>query len=77
VHKSGEALPAGISNILDFSKIEARKGLEISDFDLHTVLKYAASRLAIKASEKGLELTCELETGTHWLLQALNPSAAH
>ncbi|HMD98708.1 MAG TPA: PAS domain S-box protein [Terriglobia bacterium] len=70
VRTSGEALLAVINDILDFSKIEARKlRLEITDFDLHTVLEYAASVLAIKASEKGLELTCELEPGTPWLLR--------
>jgi signal transduction histidine kinase len=59
---SGEALLAVIHDILDFSKIEARKlRLEITDFDLHTVLEYAAAILAIQASEKGLELTCEME----------------
>ena len=70
VRTSGEALLTVINDILDFSKIEARKlMLEITDFDLHTVLEYAAAVLAIKASEKGLELTCELEPGTPWLLR--------
>jgi PAS domain S-box-containing protein len=70
VRSSGEALLAVINDILDFSKIEARKlRLEITDFDLHTVLEYAAEILAIKASEKGLELTCEMEPGTPWLLR--------
>ena len=62
VRTSGEALLTVINDILDFSKIEARKlRLEITDFDLHSVLEYAAAVLAFKASEKGLELTCELE----------------
>ena len=70
VRTSGEALLVVINDILDFSKIEARKlVLEITDFDLHTVLEYAAAVLAIKASEKGLELTCELESGTPWRLR--------
>ncbi len=70
VRASGEALLAVINDILDFSKIEARKlMLEIIDFDLHTVLEYAAAVLATKAYEKGLELTCELEPGTPWLLR--------
>jgi PAS domain S-box-containing protein len=70
VRTSGEALLTVINDILDFSKIEARKlVLEITDFDLHSVLEYAAAVLAIKASEKGLELTCEREPGTPWLLR--------
>jgi two-component system, sensor histidine kinase and response regulator len=70
VRNSGEALLAVINDILDFSKLEARKlMLEITDFDLHEVLEYAAAVLAIKASEKGLELTCELQPGTPWLLR--------
>jgi signal transduction histidine kinase len=57
VRTSGEALLKVINDILDFSKIEARKlTLEITDFDLHTVLEYATAVLAIKAFEKGLEL---------------------
>jgi len=47
-----------------FSKIEARKlALEITDFDLDTCWSSAAAVLAIKASEKGLELTCRAGTG--------------
>ena len=70
VRISGEALLAVINDVLDFSKIEARKlRLEITDFDLHTVLEYAAALLANKACEKGLELTCELEPGTPWRLR--------
>ncbi|MGO9271395.1 MAG: PAS domain S-box protein [Terriglobia bacterium] len=70
VRNSGEALLTVINDILDFSKIEARKlRLEITDFDLHEVLEYTAAVLAIKVSEKGLELTCELEPGTPCLLR--------
>jgi len=59
-----------IDDILDFSKIEARKlTLEVTDFNLQTMLENAAAVLAIKASEKGLELTCDLEPGTPWLLR--------
>ena len=70
VRSSGEALLAVINDILDFAKIEARKlTLDTADFDLRTVLEDAAAVLAIKASEKALELTCELEPGTPWLLR--------
>ena len=64
VRTSGEALLAVVNDILDFSKIEARKlGLETVDFDLHTVLEYAVGVLVAKASEKMVELTCEVEPG--------------
>ena len=54
VRTSGEALLTVINDILDFSKIEARKlELETTDFDLRSMLEYAAEMLAIKASEKG------------------------
>ena len=54
VRTSGEALLAVINDILDFSKIEARKlVLEITDFDLHTVLEYAAAVLATQGVRKG------------------------
>jgi PAS domain S-box-containing protein len=70
VRASGETLLALINDILDFSKIEARKlMLDAIDFDLQTVLENAAAALALKASEKGLELICELEPGTPWRLQ--------
>ena len=70
VRTSGEALLTVINDILDFSKIEAHKlRLETTDFDLHAVVEYAAELLATKACEKGLELTCELESGTPWRLR--------
>jgi len=70
VRTSGEALLRVINDILDFSKIEARKlRLEVTDFDLHSVLECAADVLAFKASEKGVELTCELEPETPYLLR--------
>ncbi|MGO9574235.1 MAG: PAS domain S-box protein [Terriglobales bacterium] len=70
VRSSGAALLAVINDILDFAKIEARKlTLDTADFDLRTVLEDAVAILAIKASEKALELTCELEPGTPWLLR--------
>jgi PAS domain S-box-containing protein len=70
VRTSGEALLTVINDILDFSKIEARKmTLETTDLDLQIVLEDAVNVLAIKASEKGLELICELEPGTPLLLR--------
>jgi PAS domain S-box-containing protein len=70
VRTSGEALLRVINDILDFSKIEARKlTLETTDFDLRTILKDAVAVLAIRASEKGVSLSCELEPGTPSLLR--------
>ena len=77
VRISGEALLAVINDILDFSKIEARKlTLEVSDFNLQEVLENAVAVLALKTSDKGLELTCELEPGTPWLLRG-DPGRVH
>ena len=59
VRTSGEALLTLINNILDFSKIEAGKlELDIIDFDLRTALEDLTELLAVRAQEKGLELTC-------------------
>ncbi len=70
VRSSGEALLAVINDILDFSKIEARKlNLECADFDLRSVLEYAASLVAIKTTEKRLELLFEVVPGTPCLLR--------
>jgi PAS domain S-box-containing protein len=70
VRSSGEALLAVINDILDFSKIEARRlNLECADFDLRSVLEYAASLVGIKTSEKKLELLFEVVPGTPCLLR--------
>jgi PAS domain S-box-containing protein len=61
VHSSAEALLTIINDILDFSKIEAGH-LEIDrvDFDLRECLAETCSALAVRASEKNLELICEV-----------------
>ena len=59
VRASANALLGIINEILDFSKIEAGKlTLDAVDFDLRVVLEDAAEMLAVRAQEKGLELTC-------------------
>ncbi len=62
VQASGEVLLGLINDILDFSKIEARR-LEIEDldFDLAGMFEDFAASLAVRAHEKGLELTCYVE----------------
>ncbi|MEI6702412.1 MAG: response regulator [Deltaproteobacteria bacterium] len=62
VRKSGENLLALINDILDFSKIEAGKlDLEILDFDLRVTLEDTAELLALRASDAGLELICQID----------------
>ena len=62
VKMSADSLLNIINDILDFSKIEARKlELEEIDFDLRNTLENAADTLALKANEKGLELTCHIK----------------
>jgi len=61
VRASGEALLTLINDILDFSKIEAGKlELDPLDFELRSVVGAAVQTTAIKAFEKGLELSCEI-----------------
>ena len=64
VRTSGDNLLSLINNILDFSKIEAGKlELEMLDFDLRTTMEDVVEMLAVKAHEKGLELTCLVDPG--------------
>jgi PAS domain S-box-containing protein len=57
VRSSSESLLAIVNDILDFSKIEARRlDLEHTEFDLRETVGDAAKVLALRASEKGLEL---------------------
>ncbi len=58
IRASGDALLDIINDILDFSKVEAGKlELEELDFDLYTLLEDLAEAMAIRAHQKGLELT--------------------
>jgi len=58
IRQSAEALLSIINDILDFSKIEAgRLDLESLDFDLRTTVEDVVELLAVKAQEKGLELS--------------------
>ena len=61
VKSSAESLLAIVNDILDFSKIEARRlDLEHTEFDLREAVGDAAKLLALRASEKGLELACHI-----------------
>jgi CheY-like chemotaxis protein/HPt (histidine-containing phosphotransfer) domain-containing protein len=62
IRKSGDSLIMLINDILDFSKIEAeRLDLEVIDFDLRAMLEDIVDLLAVRSSEKGIELTCLIE----------------
>jgi len=63
VKSSAESLLTVINDILDFSKIEAGKlDLEEIDFNLADVLDLSLKTLSMRASEKGLELLCDVDT---------------
>ncbi|HYJ47614.1 MAG TPA: PAS domain S-box protein, partial [Pyrinomonadaceae bacterium] len=58
VNQSAESLLSIINDILDFSKIEAGKlQLDLADFNLQEVVGDALRPLAVRADQKGLELT--------------------
>jgi PAS domain S-box-containing protein len=59
---SGESLLALINDILDISKIESGSlELETIDFDLRPLINHAIDAVALKASEKGLELLIDVD----------------
>ncbi len=59
IRLSADALLTLINDILDFSKIEAGQlDLEILDFDLRTAVEDVTDMMAMRAHEKGLEITC-------------------
>ncbi len=61
IKSSADSLLAIVNDILDFSRIEARRlDLEHTEFDLREVVGDAAKVLALRASEKGLELACHI-----------------
>ncbi|HPE68616.1 MAG TPA: PAS domain S-box protein [Thermotogota bacterium] len=63
IQTSGHSLLNVINDILDFSKIEAQKlVLEPRDFNFHNMVNEVLGLLAVKAHEKGLELTCDTST---------------
>ena len=60
---SADSLLVVINQILDFSKIEAGKlELETIDFDLRAVLEEVCEMMAQRASGKGLELACHIDS---------------
>jgi len=68
---SADALLGVIDDILDFSKIEAGKlDLEARDFNLHDWAEEIVGAFALRASERGIELTCEVCAGTPVMVRA-------
>ena len=64
VNQSAESLLGIINDILDFSKIEAGKvELDMIDFDLHELIGDTLRPLALRADQKGLELTWHIVPG--------------
>jgi signal transduction histidine kinase/DNA-binding response OmpR family regulator/HPt (histidine-containing phosphotransfer) domain-containing protein len=64
IRNSGDALLSVINDILDFSKIEAgRIDLEQKPFDVRDCVEEAVSLLSTQAAEKGIELTCLINSG--------------
>jgi PAS domain S-box-containing protein len=61
VKSSADSLLTVINDILDFSKIEAgRLELESIDFSLRDTMAPTIKMLALRAYQKGLELTCDV-----------------
>ncbi len=61
VKSSADALLTIINDILDFSKIEAGKlELDLIEFNLRDNLDLTIKTLAVRAHQKGLELTCDI-----------------
>ncbi len=59
---SAESLLNVLNDILDFSKIESRKlDLEAAEFNLRLIVEGVADLMAVKAQEKGLEVTCLID----------------
>lgn len=63
VSTSANSLLAVINDILDFSKIEARKlTLDPHPFSMHSLIRQATRTLSLRASEKELELVCDVSS---------------
>ncbi len=63
IHASANGLLAIINDILDFSKIEAGKlQIDITEFEVNSVMQKLRSTLGPQAREKGLEFICHMSS---------------
>ncbi|RJS15394.1 hybrid sensor histidine kinase/response regulator [Corallococcus sp. H22C18031201] len=70
IRQSGDALLSLLNDMLDFSKIEAgRVELESNPFDLRQCVESVLDLLAVRASEKGLDLGYHVAAATPSLLE--------
>jgi len=70
IRSSADSLLALINDILDFSKIEAgQMELEVLDFDLRTTVEDVTDMLAVRANDKGLELSCLVQSDVPFLMR--------
>jgi len=61
INRSSTMLLGIVNDILDFSKMEAGKlSLEKTSFDLNMILSYLADMTSLKAQEKGINLTFDI-----------------
>jgi signal transduction histidine kinase len=61
VHRAAEMLLSLVNGLLDFSKMEARKvELELTTFDLRTLVEDSLELVAQAAAQKGLALNCRI-----------------
>ncbi|WP_043710696.1 response regulator [Corallococcus macrosporus] len=61
IRQSSEALLTLLNDVLDFSKIEAgRFEAELRPFDLRQCVESVLDLMAVRASEKGLDLGCDM-----------------
>ncbi|MBF0612762.1 MAG: response regulator [Magnetococcales bacterium] len=64
-HRAGNTLLDLINDILDLSKVESGQlELEHVPFDIKTLVTGATEILALRAREKGLDLTCQIDPHT-------------
>jgi TMAO reductase system sensor TorS len=65
IRGSGDDLLTIINDILDFSKIEAnRLDMDLHPFNLGECIESALNLIAPRLAEKGLDLTCQIDTNT-------------
>jgi len=70
IRSSAEALMTIINDILDFSKVEAgRLEMEVTDFDLETMIEETCDILAMQTQKKELDLTYFIEPDVPSLLK--------